>query len=52
MLTDAQWARSAPLLPGHTVADARGRFVRGSVTAGQRHDAPQALPLLEGLSLA
>jgi transposase len=34
------------------VADARGRFVRGSLTAGQRHDAPQALPLLAGLNPA
>jgi transposase len=29
------------------VADARGRFVRSSLTAGQRHDAPQALLLLD-----
>ena len=36
----------------HTVADARGRFVRGSLSAGQRHDAPQALPLLDGLAPA
>ena len=36
----------------HVVADARGRFVRGGLTAGQRHDAPQALPLLEGLAPA
>jgi len=28
----------------HVVADARGRFVRGCLTPGQRHDAPQALP--------
>jgi transposase len=28
------------------VADARGRPVRVRLTAGQRHDAPQALPLL------
>jgi transposase len=34
------------------VADAQGRFVRGSLTAGQRHDAPQALPLREGLAPA
>lgn len=34
------------------MADARGRFVRGRLTAGQRHDAPQALPLLEGLAPA
>lgn len=32
------------------MADARGRFVRGGLTAGQRHDAPQALPLLDGLT--
>jgi transposase len=30
------------------VADARGRFVCSSLTAGQRHDAPQALLLLDG----
>jgi transposase len=30
-------------------ADARGRPVRCRLSAGQRHDAPQALPLLEGL---
>lgn len=36
----------------HTVADARGRFVRGGLKAGQRHDAPQALPLLQGLAPA
>jgi transposase len=36
----------------HVVADARGRFVRGGLTAGQRHDAPQALPLLDGLAPA
>jgi len=36
----------------HAVADARGRFVRGGLTAGQRHDAPQALPLLDGLAPA
>lgn len=34
----------------HVAADARGRFVRGCLTPGQRHDAPQALPLLEGLA--
>ena len=34
------------------VADARGRLVRCQLTAGQRHDAPQALPLLMGLSPA
>ncbi|QIL77859.1 IS5 family transposase [Hymenobacter sp. HDW8] len=33
----------------HVVADAQGRLVRVGLTAGQRHDAPQALPLLEGL---
>ena len=32
------------------VADARGRPVRCHLTAGQRHDAPQALPLLAGLA--
>ena len=36
----------------HAVADARGRPVRLGLTAGQRHDAPQALPLLDGLSPA
>jgi transposase len=36
----------------HVVADARGRFVRGGLTAGQRHDAPQSLPLLDGLAPA
>ena len=36
----------------HAVADARGRFVRAGLPAGQRHDAPQALPLLEGLAPA
>jgi len=34
------------------VADAQGRFVRGGLTAGQRHDAPQALLLLDGLAPA
>ena len=34
------------------MADARGRFVRGHLTAGQRHNAPQALPLLAGLAPA
>ena len=34
------------------VADARGRFVRGCLTPGQRHDAPQALPLLADLAPA
>lgn len=34
----------------HVVADARGRFVRGCLTAGQCHDAPQALPLLGDLA--
>jgi transposase len=33
-------------------ADARGRPVRCRLTAGQRHDAPQALPLLDGLAPA
>jgi len=32
------------------VADARGRPVRLGLTAGQRHDAPQALPLLGELA--
>ena len=36
----------------HAVADARGRPVRLGLSAGQRHDAPQALPLLEGLAPA
>ena len=36
----------------HVAADARGRFVRGGLTAGQRRDAPQALPLLQGLAPA
>jgi hypothetical protein len=36
----------------YAVANARGRFVRGSLTAGQRHDAPQALPLLGELAPA
>ena len=36
----------------HAVADARGRPVRLALTAGQRHDAPQAVPLLEGLAPA
>ena len=36
----------------HAVADTRVRFVRGGLTAGQRHDAPQALPLPEGLAPA
>ena len=34
----------------HLAADARGRPVRCRLTAGQRHDAPQALPLLAGLT--
>ena len=34
----------------HVVADAQGRFVRGCLTAGQRHDAPQVLPLLGELA--
>ncbi|MGI4735250.1 MAG: IS5 family transposase [Janthinobacterium lividum] len=33
----------------HVVADARGRLVRVCRTACQRPDAPQALPLLDGL---
>jgi len=36
----------------HAVADARGRPLRLGLSAGQRHDAPQALPLLEGLAPA
>jgi transposase len=36
----------------HVVADARGRPVRLGLTAGQHHDAPQALPLLNGLAPA
>jgi transposase len=34
----------------HVVADARGRLVRCCLTAGPCHDAPQALPLLQGLA--
>jgi transposase len=34
------------------VAAARGRFVRACLTAGQCHDAPQALPLLGDLAPA
>jgi transposase len=33
-------------------ADAKGRLVRCRLTAGQHHDAPQALPLLAGLAPA
>lgn len=33
-------------------ADARGRLRRCRLSAGQRHDAPQALPLLDGLAPA
>jgi transposase len=36
----------------HVVADARGRLVRCCLTAGPCHDAPQALPLLQGLTPA
>jgi len=36
----------------HAVADARGRPVRLGLTAGQCHDAPQALPLLGDLAPA
>jgi transposase len=36
----------------HVVADARGRPLRVGLTAGQCHDAPQALPLLAGLTPA
>ena len=36
----------------HVAADARGRPVRCGLTAGQHHDAPQALPLLDGLTPA
>lgn len=36
----------------HVLADARGRFVRACLTPGQRHDAPQALPLLGDLAPA
>ena len=36
----------------HVAADAQGRLVRCRLTAGQRHDAPQAVPLLEGLAPA
>ena len=34
----------------HVAADGCGRLRRCRLTAGQCHDAPQALPLLEGLS--
>jgi transposase len=34
------------------VADARSWPLRLGLTAGQRHDAPQALPLLDGLAPA
>ncbi len=34
------------------VADVRGRPLRCRLSAGQRHDAPHALPLLEGLAPA
>lgn len=34
----------------YAVADAHGRLVRLSLTAGQRHDAPPALLLLDGLA--
>jgi len=34
------------------VADARGRPLRLGLSAGHRHDAPQALPLLDGLAPA
>ena len=36
----------------HVAADARGRPVRCGLTAGQHHDVPQALPLLDGLTPA
>lgn len=36
----------------HVATDARGRLVRCGLTAGQRRDAPQALPLLAGLAPA
>lgn len=36
----------------HVAADARGRLRRCRLTAGQRHDAPQALALLTGLAPA
>ena len=34
------------------MTDAQSRFVRGYLTAGQHHDAPQALPLLDELAPA
>lgn len=34
----------------HVASDAKGRLVRCRLTAGQCHDAPQAVPLLEGLA--
>jgi transposase len=33
----------------HLVADAQGQPVRFSLTGGQAHDAPQAIPLLTGV---
>jgi transposase len=36
----------------HVAADARGRPVRCRLSPGHRHDAPQALPLLDGLAPA
>jgi transposase len=36
----------------HVAADARGRLVRCRLTAGQRHDAPQAPLLLQDLAPA
>jgi transposase len=31
------------------VADAQGQLIRFSLTGGQAHDAPQAIPLLTGI---
>lgn len=36
----------------HMVTDAKGQPIRFSLTGGQAHDAPQALPLLTGLKAA
>jgi transposase len=33
----------------HLVSDAQGQPIRFSVTGGQAHDAPQAIPLLTGI---
>ena len=33
----------------HMVTDAKGQPIRFSLTGGQAHDAPQAIPLLDGI---